>query len=77
MTVRNLISKVKMFPGERNALRIIFRTKKKLVFMKLVLMCLEHDLAFFKILEQFEVFACIRGAALSPRLFLLGLLALG
>ena len=75
--MRNLISKVKMFPGESNALRIIFSTKKKFEFIKTVLMLLVHDLAFYKILEQPEVFACLRGGALSPRLFLTGLLALG
>jgi hypothetical protein len=66
-----------MFPGESSAFRMIFSTKKKFEFTKTVLMFLVHYLAFFKILEQPEVFACLRGGALSPRLFLTGLLALG
>jgi hypothetical protein len=66
-----------MFPGESNALRIIFSTKKKFVFTMTVLMFLEQDLAFLKIFEQPELFSCLRGGALSPRLFLIGLLALG
>jgi hypothetical protein len=66
-----------MFPGESNALMIIFSTKKKFVFTTTELMFLVQDLAFFKIFEHPELFAYLRGGALSPRLFLIGLLALG